>query len=220
MPAIPMNDEERESLFRLSLNAAPPGEIPPDHASRFVALGLAVRETLRLRITLRGQVEILRQNFRKMPLSRVATVSKKHFLATLEERFSDRPLLGKRKVQKPASRPAPAQPNQAARQARSPSPQGQSSPRGQSPQGGERRPPAAAAAPQGPGSRGLVPKGAAAHGPGPKNPGARPQPQSRPAAVGRQQQAAPARPAPNQQSSAGAAAGRRPPQAPPRPGKA
>lgn len=96
MPAIHMSDAERDSLFQLAQSPAPPGEIPAEHASRFVALGLAVRETLRFRITLRGQVEILRQRFRKMPLSRVAKVTKKHFLATFEERFSDLPLLGQR----------------------------------------------------------------------------------------------------------------------------
>lgn len=105
MPAIHMSDEERDSLFLLAQSPAPPGAIPAEHASRFVALGLAVRETLRFRITLRGQVEILRQRFRKMPLSRVAKVSKKHFLATFEERFSDRPLLGQRA--QPAPREAP-----------------------------------------------------------------------------------------------------------------
>lgn len=105
MPAIHMSDEERDSLFQLAQSPAPPGAIPAEHASRFVALGLAVRETLRFRITLRGQVEILRQRFRKMPLSRVAKVSKKHFLATFEDRFSDRPLLGQRA--QPAPREAP-----------------------------------------------------------------------------------------------------------------
>lgn len=64
MPPIHMTPDQRAALWRLTKSPLPVNELPGEHAEKFVNHGLAVRETLRIRITERGQLELLRQRFR------------------------------------------------------------------------------------------------------------------------------------------------------------
>ncbi|MCG8560565.1 MAG: hypothetical protein MI824_12255 [Hyphomicrobiales bacterium] len=64
MPPIHMTRDQRAALLRLNQSPLPANELPREHAEKFVNHGLAVRETMRIRITERGQLELLRQRFR------------------------------------------------------------------------------------------------------------------------------------------------------------
>ena len=64
MPPIHMTRDQRAALWQLTKCPLPANELPREHAEKFVNHGLAVRESLRIRITERGQLELLRQRFR------------------------------------------------------------------------------------------------------------------------------------------------------------
>lgn len=78
MPAIKMTRAERASLRRLAKGALPVSDIRPQYAQKLVNHGLAVRETLRLKITAKGQLELLRQRYRNMT-TRTVTVTEEDF---------------------------------------------------------------------------------------------------------------------------------------------
>lgn len=93
MPPIRLSYRERTSLAKLSEMPLHVGTLPPAHVERFLGLGFAEAEMLRVKITARGQIELLRQRFRKVPTQRWAWITSKNVLSIFEERFSDRPLL-------------------------------------------------------------------------------------------------------------------------------
>lgn len=67
MPPILMTAPERAALARLARHSVAATEVRREHADKFITHGLAVRQALRLRITPKGQLEVLRQRFRRMP---------------------------------------------------------------------------------------------------------------------------------------------------------
>lgn len=96
MPPIHMTRRERATLVRLAYNPIPIGSILPDHAEKFVNHGLAINQSLQLRITQKGQLEILRQRFRGMSTRRTVQSSSHDFISRFEQSlkngFSDRPV--------------------------------------------------------------------------------------------------------------------------------
>jgi hypothetical protein len=93
MPPIMMSWRERAALRRLARGALPAEDIRPQYAQKLVKHGLVVRETLRLKITAKGQLELLRQRYRNMP-TRTVTVTEEDFRTQfsrgLREIVSDR----------------------------------------------------------------------------------------------------------------------------------
>ena len=70
MPPIHMTRHERSSLARLAESATPVNEFPPDHAEKLVNHGLAECDSMRIRITAKGQLELFRQRFRRQTTRR------------------------------------------------------------------------------------------------------------------------------------------------------
>lgn len=64
MPPIMLTRDELTSLNKIVERARALGEIPDDHAEKFVNYGLAQKDVMILRATRLGQVELLRQRFR------------------------------------------------------------------------------------------------------------------------------------------------------------
>lgn len=87
MPPIQMSAAERAALTRLSRGPAPVNEIRRDHVEKFVNHGLAVKQTFRLAITPKGQLEVLRQRFRSMSTRRIAHTSAHDFISLFEEKL-------------------------------------------------------------------------------------------------------------------------------------
>lgn len=82
MPLITMTRPERAALRRLAKGALPASEIHQEYALKLVEHGLAVRETLRLKITAKGQLELLRQRYRNIS-KRAAAVEEQDFRTQL-----------------------------------------------------------------------------------------------------------------------------------------
>jgi len=64
MPPIRLSASEASSLRKISVRPCLWAELPEDHSAKFVNYGLASRDAMMLRITPRGQVELLASNFR------------------------------------------------------------------------------------------------------------------------------------------------------------
>lgn len=88
MPPILMTRQERATLARLAASPAPINEVPQDQVEKFVNHGLALRDAFRLRITTKGQLELFRQRFRRMPTRRKVTASTHDFLGRLDRHLS------------------------------------------------------------------------------------------------------------------------------------
>lgn len=87
MPPIDMTARERAALARLARTPAPVMEFPHEDGDKLVSHGLAVKDTFRLRITTKGQLELLRQRYRDMPTQRVSHSPADAFIDRLEERL-------------------------------------------------------------------------------------------------------------------------------------
>lgn len=66
MPLVRLSSSEASSLRKISTRPCPRAELPEDHSAKFVNYGLASSEGMTLRITPRGQVELLASTF-QMP---------------------------------------------------------------------------------------------------------------------------------------------------------
>ena len=66
MPPIHMTRDQRSALARLARSPLPFSELSSEHAEKLVGHGLAIRDAFRFRITQKGQLELLRQRFRKV----------------------------------------------------------------------------------------------------------------------------------------------------------
>lgn len=84
MPPIDMTARERTALARLARMPAPATDIPREESDKLVSLGLAVKDTFRLRITTKGQLELLRQRYRDMPTEPVSNSPADVFIDRLE----------------------------------------------------------------------------------------------------------------------------------------
>lgn len=63
MPPIRLSPSEASSLRKISSRPCLQAELPDDHSAKLLNYGLASREAMILRITPRGQVELLASNF-------------------------------------------------------------------------------------------------------------------------------------------------------------
>ncbi|MGI9382419.1 MAG: hypothetical protein ACR2PO_04635 [Methyloligellaceae bacterium] len=90
MPPIHMTPDQRAALWRLTESPLPAYELPGEHAEKFINHGLAVRETLRIRITERGQLELLRQRFRSETTRLRMRMRAPEFLARFGQAIHDR----------------------------------------------------------------------------------------------------------------------------------
>lgn len=88
MPPILMTASERAALARLARQSVAASEVRRDHAEKFISHGLAVRQALRLRITPKGQLEVLRQRFRRMP-TRTIRITGDDFRTRFTERLRE-----------------------------------------------------------------------------------------------------------------------------------
>lgn len=71
MPPIRLSSSEASSLRKISARPCLKAELPDDHSAKLLNYGLASREAMMLRITPRGQVELLASNFQlSMPSAR------------------------------------------------------------------------------------------------------------------------------------------------------
>lgn len=68
MPPIMLSRDEFLSLKKIVDSPRPIAEIPEDHAAKFLNYGLARRDVLLVRVTSLGQLELLRQRFRGIPI--------------------------------------------------------------------------------------------------------------------------------------------------------
>jgi hypothetical protein len=66
MPPIQLSRRERASLHKILYRPCQAGEIPADHEEKFVNYDLARKRVLLLYITPLGQIEVLRQRFRRL----------------------------------------------------------------------------------------------------------------------------------------------------------
>ncbi len=66
MPLVRLSSSEASSLRKISSRPCLRAELPSDHSAKFVNYGLASPEGMTLRITPRGQVELLASTF-QMP---------------------------------------------------------------------------------------------------------------------------------------------------------
>jgi len=64
MPPISLSSSEASSLRKISSRPCLKAELPEDHSAKLVNYGLACREAMMLRITARGQVELLASNYK------------------------------------------------------------------------------------------------------------------------------------------------------------
>ena len=65
MPSFQMSRGERFSLHKIARRPCLATDIPPDHAEKLVNYGLVKRQVMLLHATPLGQIEILRQRFRR-----------------------------------------------------------------------------------------------------------------------------------------------------------
>jgi len=65
MPALPMSRGERFSLQKIIKRPCLSTDIPPEHAEKLLNYGLVRRQVMLLHATPLGQVEMLRQRFRR-----------------------------------------------------------------------------------------------------------------------------------------------------------
>ena len=86
MPPINMTVGERAALKQLAMSPRLASEIEPDFAERLLDQGLAVRQALRLSITTKGQLELLRQRYRTLGTRRAAPMPGGEFIAEPEDR--------------------------------------------------------------------------------------------------------------------------------------
>ncbi len=63
MPPIRLSASEASSLRKISSRPCLQGELPEDHSAKLLNYGLACREAMAVRITPRGQVELLASSF-------------------------------------------------------------------------------------------------------------------------------------------------------------
>jgi hypothetical protein len=63
MPPIRLSASEASSLRKISSRPCLQDELPEDHSAKLLNYGLACREAMAVRITPRGQVELLASNF-------------------------------------------------------------------------------------------------------------------------------------------------------------
>jgi hypothetical protein len=63
MPPIRLSASEVSSLRKISTRPRLKAELPDDHSAKLLNYGLACREAMTVRITPRGQVELLASNF-------------------------------------------------------------------------------------------------------------------------------------------------------------
>ncbi|GAB4234254.1 MAG: hypothetical protein Kow0032_17980 [Methyloligellaceae bacterium] len=90
MPPIHMSRRERAELKRLARNPIPIADIPPDNAAKFIKHRLAVDQSLQLRITPKGQLELLRQRYRGLATRKVVVPASAHdFIARIEQRVAE-----------------------------------------------------------------------------------------------------------------------------------
>ncbi len=89
MPPIQLSLRERALLSRLARSPISAAEVDRDYVKKFVEHGLAVSQALRLTITTRGQIEVLRQRFRRMPAKQKALATDGDFVSKLEETFKN-----------------------------------------------------------------------------------------------------------------------------------
>ncbi len=64
MPAIQMSRSERSSLEKIIRRPCLVGDVPPEHAEKFLNYGLVKKQVMLLHATQKGQLEILRQRFK------------------------------------------------------------------------------------------------------------------------------------------------------------
>jgi hypothetical protein len=81
-----MTASERAALARLARHSVAVTEVRRDHAEKFINHGLAVKQALRLRITPKGQLEVLRQRFRRMS-TRTVHINGDDFRTRFNERL-------------------------------------------------------------------------------------------------------------------------------------
>ena len=86
MPPINMTAGERAALKQLAMSPRLASEIEPDFAERLLDQGLAVRQALRLSITTKGQLGLLRQRYRTLGARRAAPAFGDEVAAELEDR--------------------------------------------------------------------------------------------------------------------------------------
>ena len=72
MPALQMSRGERTSLAKIIKRPCLLTDIPAEHAEKLLNYGLVKRQVMLLHATPLGQVEMLRQRFRKDDFSRLA----------------------------------------------------------------------------------------------------------------------------------------------------
>lgn len=87
MPPIDMTARERATLTRLARTAAPVTDIPCEDGDKLVSQGLAVRDSFRLQITAKGQLELLRQRYRGMPPPSLTQSPTDAFIERIEQRL-------------------------------------------------------------------------------------------------------------------------------------
>lgn len=89
MPPNMMTAGERAVLVRLVRTPLPATDVKPRHAKKFINHGLAVHEALRLKITPKGQLEVLRQRFRGISTRRISRSSNYDFISEFEKGLKD-----------------------------------------------------------------------------------------------------------------------------------
>lgn len=77
MPALQMSRGERFSLHKIVKRPCLATDIPPDHAEKLVNYGLVKRQVMLLHATPLGQIEILRQRFRRDEIGRTPALQRK-----------------------------------------------------------------------------------------------------------------------------------------------
>lgn len=87
MPPIDMTSRQRETLTRLARASLPVTQVEPAVADKLLRHGLAVDHLLCLHITTKGQLELLRQRFRRMPTQRVVQSTDHDFISRFERRI-------------------------------------------------------------------------------------------------------------------------------------
>lgn len=76
MPAIQMSRGERYSLQKILKRPCLVTDIPPDHAEKLVNCGLVKRQVMLLHATPLGQIEILRQRFKRNDFAKAYALPK------------------------------------------------------------------------------------------------------------------------------------------------
>lgn len=84
MPPIHMSMRERALLSRLARAPMEAAEIRREATEKFINHGLAVKQAMFVKITTRGQLEVLRQRFRRMPPTETGLIHDYDFLSKFE----------------------------------------------------------------------------------------------------------------------------------------